>query len=188
MMRRLLPPPPGSMTTDAPVGAPPARIINNAKKPPTRRASKEALRRGPSLRTIFFCLGVNRIDFSQEPFFGNINHIKLVFFLYETVHSDPDDMWYRICSGQWMHKHCFTTPCGDTDNGTTYNANGSGTGTSARFRYRYPLRGTGILWLCTRRICNPTCQIHQMRPVVHVKNAERPEGTAMSEKSARSRG
>ena len=76
------------------------------------------------------------LSLSPEPFFENINHITTVFSLYETTHPDPDGMWYRICSGWGVHKHCFNITCGNPDIGTTCNANGTGTGTSTRFKYR----------------------------------------------------
>jgi hypothetical protein len=55
--------------------------------------------------------------FVQKTFLGNINHIKIVFFLYETTHPDSDGMVYRICSGRGMHNY-FSTTRDNTDNGT----------------------------------------------------------------------
>ena len=98
----------------------------------------------------------------RARFLGNINHIKIAFFLYETTPPDPDGMWYRICSGRGMHNHCSTITFGNTDDGTTNNTNGTGTGNSARCKYRYPLWGTGLLWLYTRRFWNATGHLHPM--------------------------
>jgi len=130
------------------------------KNPPTHRALKEALR-WDLVRTIFLPgLEPNRFwcFFLKEPFFGNINHIKLVFFLYEITHPDSDGMVYRICSGRGMHNY-FSTTCGNTDNGAACNANCC-SNHAARFRYRDLMRGAGILWLCTGG--NATSQIPQM--------------------------